>query len=186
MCVHQSGEYMWLILTRYAITKELVQDERGKHQRGEEADTTSVKKAVHDYISDAEGLSRVWYIANGVRIAWILGKLATYAMWFKWIEHTTLLPEMIVAFGSVWLSLIIAGGANFKFYDEMLSPFLMDRELDERSELGSFITRALRVKGSMGFKVLSTYLTQKEVVLMGTVTILIIQSIISLQHYLEG
>ena len=185
--IHQSCLYAWLAITRIAVTRAFITAEREKLQHGEEADVALIKRAIYDHINDVEVLNRELKVMNIARIAVVLCKLAATIVAYEEILGSfrgLIFADMAIPFICAWLSLVVAGGSNHAFYSELLTPFMMDDKVDERSELGSFIMRALRANGIMGHKVMYVYLTQKEVILVGSLTIFLVHSVLSLKKSL--
>ncbi len=185
---HQSCVYAWLAITRMAVTRDLITAEREKLQHGEEADVALIKRAIYDHINDVEVLNRELKVMNIARIAVVLCKLAATIVFYEdvlGIYAWLVFADMAIPFICAWLSLVVAGGSNHAFYSELLTPFMMDDKVDERSELGSFLMRAHRANGIMGHKVMYVYLTQKEVILIGSLTIFLVHSVLSLKKSLE-
>ena len=193
ICIHQSGVYIWLVMVRLFCTRQILRDERKKLENGEVADTALIKNAVYDHINDAEGLSKSWLIMNVARIAFIISKLSFVTVMEESPEgrlcllyddpkgFAVMFLEAVLSFTTVWLSLVVAGGSNHTFYNVSLCPFMMVREIDEKSELGAFLKKALKGRGVMGHKVMNVYLSRREVILVGTVSIFIVQAFFSLQ-----
>lgn len=188
---HQSMTYIWFVLCRYKVTEWLVANTRAKLANGGEApDVNLIRDVFHDHFDDVEGLSESWSTMNVARLLLMMSRLASlvifndvlYANDRAWYIFTL---GFIITYSSVWASVIAAGIANKRFYDNLLYRFFLNRRIHEESELGKLLRRLMLGKDVIGYTISGVFITTERALLIGSTALMVAQALIWLMKYLH-